>query len=417
MKKKASITFETARKAKLASYDFQKRSALDRKKALKALSENILSNIDLIIKNNKKDLANARKIKLSDSMIDRLLLNSPRISAMAEGVLAIANQNEVVGEITSQFQHENGMLIKKQRIPLGVIGMIFESRPNVVIDCAALAIKSGNAIILKGGSEAQYTNACLATITQESISQFIPKEVVQLIAKREQVKELLALKQFIDVMIPRGGEKLIQYVCDHAKMPVIAHFKGLCHGYIHSDANLENAISICMNAKVQRPGVCNAIETLLLHKDLPTSFKNKLFFALQSEKVELRVNKPLLKITKGLKLAIDLDWQTEYLDKILSVRQVKNLDEAISHIQKYGTRHTEFICTESADAAQKFVNQIDASCVLVNASSRFNDGGALGLGAEIGISTSKIHAYGPMGAKELTIERYVIEGHGQIRSS
>jgi glutamate-5-semialdehyde dehydrogenase len=293
LKKKTSITFEAARKAKLASYDFQKCTALDRKKALKALSENILANIDKIILNNKKDLANAKKSKLSEAMTDRLLLNSTRISAMAEGVLAIANQTEVVGEITSQIYHKNGMLIKKQRVPLGVIGMIFESRPNVVIDCAALAIKSCNAILLKGGSEAQSTNACLAKITQESISEFIPKEVVQLIAKREQVKELLTLKQFIDVIIPRGGEKLIQYVCEHAKMPVIAHFKGLCHGYIHSDANLENAISICMNAKVQRPGVCNAMETLLLHKDLPVSFLRKLFLALQNEKIELRVNKPL----------------------------------------------------------------------------------------------------------------------------
>lgn len=420
-----SPALEKAIKAKEASLAFSKSNSKDRNAALLEISNTLLSSSDAILAANQLDVDNAKKSGLSDALIDRLRLNPDRIKSMAHAVEAIAKQEEVVGVITSEHQRSDGLIIKKQRVPLGVIGMIFESRPNVVVDCAALAIKSGNAILLKGGREAENSNKALADVVRHSIKKFIPENVVQLVESRSEIADLLTLKDYIDVMIPRGGDQLIQYVYDNAKMPVIAHFKGICHGYVHADADLAKAKAICLNAKAQRPGVCNAMETLLLHKDLPAHFVEDLFNDFLKEGVELRldsslinssiINSTIFKNHPAIKSAQEEDWQTEYLDKVLSVKQVGHLSEAISHIQKYGTRHTEFICTKDPTAAQQFQQQIDASCVMVNASSRFNDGGELGLGAEIGISTTKIHAYGPMGAREMTIERFLVEGQGHIR--
>jgi glutamate-5-semialdehyde dehydrogenase len=347
------------------------------------------------------------------------MLDEARIEDMAKGVKAIATQDEVVGEFYKEFTNDEGLRIKRQRVPLGVILMIFESRPNVVIDCAALALKSSNAIILKGGKEAKHSNEILGKIIQDTLEGRLPIESVQVLASdsREEVNELLQLDEYIDVVIPRGGEKLIEHVYKNAKMPVIAHFKGLCHMYLDKDADLTKALDLVINSKTQRTGVCNAIETLLIHEDLPADFKKKLVKELESKGTELRVDDSFIKSSgMELKLATDEDWATEYLDNILSIKTVTSIDEAIDHIDQYGSFHTESIVSESQSAQEEFMSRVDASCVAINASSRFNDGGQLGLGAELGISTTKFHAYGPMGAEQMTTSRYVIVGDGNIRS-
>ncbi|RME15908.1 MAG: glutamate-5-semialdehyde dehydrogenase [Bdellovibrio sp.] len=402
-----------AKEAKEAAKNLLGFTEEQRQKALLSIAETLRESTDSILEANKKDI-NASQ-DLNSALKDRLLLTPERVEAMARSVESIAYQPAVVGEIVEEYRRPNGLLVRRERIPLGVIAMVFESRPNVVIDGAALAIKSGNAIILKGGKEAYYSNLILSQIVKKAIAPFLPENSVQLIETREEVAELLKLNQYIDLMIPRGGARLIQFVYDHATMPVVAHFAGLCHGYVHKDADLQKALSICLNAKVSRPGVCNAMETLLLHKELPHEFLKTLANQFLENKVELRGCSEFQKINPNILPATDADWDTEYLEKILSVKIVSSLEEAISHIQKHGTHHTEFICTTSPNVAEKFKNQIDASCIMINASSRFNDGGELGLGAEMGISTSKVHAYGPMGAREITTTRFIVEGDGQIR--
>lgn len=391
---------------------------ITRKKVLEEMANHLLNRKDDIIAANEKDLKNASDAGLTSAMMDRLKLDSPRIEAMVSGVRAIAAQKEVVGTFESEFTNKNGLQIKRQRVPLGVILMIFESRPNVVVDCAALAIKSSNAIILKGGKEAKYSNEILHHIIQEAIEKYIPKDAVQVLASdnREVINELLSLNEYIDVVIPRGGEKLVRFVYDHAKMPVIAHFQGLCHMYLDKAADLDKALKLVLNAKTQRTGVCNAIETLLIHQDLLPRFAKTLTDALQAKGTELRVDEEF-EAAVGTKLnrATDEDWATEYLDNILSIKTVHSLDEAISHIDQYGSFHTESIVSEDKEACDKFLSSVDASCVMINASTRFNDGGELGLGAELGISTTKLHAYGPMGAEQMTITRYVVVGDGHVR--
>ncbi len=296
--------------------------------------------------------------------------------------------------------------------------MIFESRPNVVIDCAALAIKSSNAIILKGGKEAKHSNEILGQIIHQSIAKYIPTESVQVISSedRNQVTDLLKMKQYIDVVVPRGGEKLINFVYENASMPVIAHFKGLCHMYIDKEADLKKALTLTINSKTQRTGVCNAIETLLVHQDLLNDWSPILTQELQKRGTELRVDERFLKASKAnLTEATESDWQTEYLDNILSIKTVNNLEDALKHIATYGSNHTECIVSENHDTNNRFLSCVDASCVMINASSRFNDGGQLGLGAELGISTTKFHSYGPMGAAQMTATRYVVMGDGHIR--
>jgi glutamate-5-semialdehyde dehydrogenase len=406
-----------AKQAQQAKLDFIKVSEQDRIKAILEIAKALDANKQELIQANQHDILAAKQDQLSKAMIDRLEMNESRINALIDSVKAIANQEQVVGEITQTMTRPDGLIIQKQRIPLGVIGMIFESRPNVVIDCSCLAIKSGNCIILKGGKEAKHSNLYLAKLVQQAISKYIPKLVVQLIESRQNVSQLLDQVGLVDVIIPRGGEKLIEYVYKNSKIPVIAHFKGLCHIYIDADANLEHAINIVINAKTQRPGVCNAVETLLLHKDLPIEFVDQLFNALIAKETELRVCDNTNTSLKNLKSATEDDWETEYLDNILSVKTISNLDEAIKHIQIFGSHHTEAIISNTKDHLEKFQNQVDASSIMLNASTRFNDGGEYNLGAELGISTTKLHAYGPMGAKEMTTERYVVVGDGHIRGA
>jgi glutamate-5-semialdehyde dehydrogenase len=407
-----------AKEAKIASKKLMSLDHTTRKKILLDMAENLLKRKQDIVKANEQDLAFAEKSNLNASMKDRLKLNEARIADMVQGVRSVAEQEEVVGTYHKEFTDKTGLKIKRQRIPLGVILMIFESRPNVVVDCAALAIKSSNAIILKGGKEAKHSNEILGAIIQESIAKYIPKEAVQVLASdnRKVIDELLELDEFIDVVIPRGGEKLIHHVHEHAKMPVIAHFQGLCHMYLDKDANIEKAIKLVLNAKTQRTGVCNAIETLLVHKELVGKIAKDLTRELKEKKTELRTDKVFMENAGvELKVATEEDWATEYLDNILSIKTVDSLEDAINHIDTYGSHHTEVIVSENQEACEKFLSSVDASCVMVNASSRFNDGGQLGLGAELGISTTKLHAYGPMGAEQMTTTRFVIIGDGHIR--
>jgi glutamate-5-semialdehyde dehydrogenase len=391
---------DIAKKAKEASLKLQGLPEEMRLTALDAISKALLTHKDEILLENKKDLEEARKNNLSPALIDRLTLSEKSIIALSLMCTDVANQKQVVGMIVETQKRADGLLIQKQRIPIGVIGMIFESRPNVVIDGAALAIKSGNAIILKGGKEAQYSNRKLFEIIQAAIHAVLPEGSVHLVETREDVAELLKCDQYIDLMVPRGGSSLIQYVKAHAQMPVVAHDKGLCHLYVHSDCAID-AVNVVLNAKVQRPGVCNALETLILHHSYPKN--QEIITALKTAGVE--VKDP----------ATDADYSTEWLDKKISLKYVNNHLEAIEHIKKYSSHHTEAILAQDPKVIEDFMNSLDASCIAINASTRFNDGGELGLGAELGISTSKLHAYGPMGAQEMTTTRFIVTGNGHIR--
>lgn len=409
---------ELAKNSKKASKQLMKLTHDKRTLILKKIADNLLLHKSQIITANQLDIKSAQEAGLNAAMIDRLKLNEEIIENMARGVITIAQQDEVVGKFEDEFTNPLGLKIKKQRIPLGVILMIFESRPNVVVDCAALAIKSSNAIILKGGKEAKHSNEILGKIIQNSIEQEIPKEAVQVLAsdEREVINQLLQLNQYIDVVIPRGGPKLVEFVHQNAKMPVIAHFQGLCHMYLDKDADLNKAVELVLNAKTQRTGVCNAIETLLIHQNLLPSLAKKLSLELLNKGTELRVDQDFMKAAgRDFQLATEQDWATEYLDNILAIKSVASLDEAIEHIDKYGSYHTECIVSQNQAACDQFLSSVDASCIMVNASSRFNDGGQLGLGAELGISTTKIQAYGPMGAQQMTTTRFVVTGDGHIR--
>lgn len=406
-------TIQIAQEAKAASRELLGLSEDVRVFALEAIAINILSNLEVILKENKKDLKLAQNSKLSSAIIDRLTLTQNSLIKLAHMCLDIADQPQVIGMITEHHTRRDGLVIQKERIPLGVIGMIFESRPNVIIDGAALAIKSGNAIILKGGKEAANSNRILFEIVRTAIENILPIGSVGLIENREAVSELLKLADYIDLMVPRGGSQLIKYVKANATMPVVAHDKGLCHIYVHHDADESIVIPIILNSKTQRPGVCNAVETLLLHQDYPQN--KQVIEALLNQGVEIRGCVKTQKLHPKVKLAKLEDYETEYLDKIISVKMVKNEIEAIHHIQKHSSHHTEAILTRNEDVSRLFLNSLDASCLVINASTRFNDGGELGLGAELGISTSKLHAYGPMGAKEMTTTRFLIKGSGQTR--
>ncbi len=412
--------YELAKKSKEASRVLRGMSHDDRKKILLKLATTLEESYKEIIAENKKDMMAAENSDLSQALKDRLMLDEQRVQSMIQGVREIAEQPEVVGEYSNEFKNSEGLIIKRQRIPLGVILMIFESRPNVVVDCAALALKSSNAILLKGGKEAKYSNAILGKIIQSSISEFIPETSVQVLSSdnREEVNALLSMDDCIDVVIPRGGEKLIEHVYKSAKMPVIAHFKGLCHMYIDNEADNKKALDLIVNAKTQRTGVCNAVETLLIHKDKLVDLAEPIVKSLKEKGTEIRVDEEFQKSSGNYDLikATDVDWSTEYLSNILSIRTVESIDQAIEHINQFGTFHTEAIVSENKDHCEKFQRNVDASCIAVNASTRFNDGGQLGLGAELGISTTKFHAYGPMGAEQMTTTRYVIEGNGHVRS-
>jgi len=373
---------------------------------------------DDIIETNKLDIASARASGVSSAFLDRLTLNPARIEGMVQGLRQVASLADPVGEIISSRVRPNGLKVQRVRVPLGVIGIIYESRPNVTVDAAGLALKAGNAVILRGGSEAISSNVRLVQILcQASSKAGIPDHAVQLIetTDRQAVYELLKLDDYLEAIIPRGGPELIELVRKNSTVPVIAHGKGLCHIYVDEAADLRMALSIVLNAKVQRPGVCNALETLLVHQAITQEFLPQVCDRLSRAGVEVRGDRKVCQVVPQALEASEADWETEYLDLILAIKVVSSLDEALGHISQYGSGHSEAIVTSNQSNAKRFLQEIDAAAVYVNASTRFTDGGEFGLGAEMGISTQKLHARGPMGLQELTSYKYIIYGNGQVR--
>ncbi len=412
---------QIAKRAKEACPVLSGLNSGQKNRALEQMARALIKKTGSILKENKRDMELAEKAGHPRTFLDRLLLTEATLREMAQGLLEVVQLPDPVGEVTGLWLRPNGLQVGRMRIPLGVIGFIYESRPNVTVDAAGLCLKSGNAVILKGGSEAIHSNLILTQILQECLSQGgIPKGAIQIIptTDREATAELLKLEETIDLVIPRGGEGLIRMVTAQARMPVLKHYKGVCHVFVDKGADMEMAYRICLNAKVQRPGVCNAMETLLVHKDVAKAFLPGMAKRFRKEGVEIRGCPQTLKIIgkgKGLREAAEEDWYEEYLDLILAVRVVEGMEEAMAHIRQYGSSHTEAIITQDYDRAREFLKSVDSSVVLVNASTRFNDGNQLGLGAEIGISTSKLHAFGPMGLTELTTTKFIVFGQGQVR--
>ncbi|MGE5310757.1 MAG: glutamate-5-semialdehyde dehydrogenase [Nitrospirota bacterium] len=387
-------------------------------RALRATAALLRQRRDDICAENDKDLVAAEKAGLTGAKLDRLRITDRVLEEMAAGLEEVAQLPDPVGAVTRMWTRPNGLQVGRMRIPLGVICIIYESRPNVTVDAAGLCLKAGNAVILRGGSEAIHSNGVLTRILQEAFQKGgLPDKAVQLVGStdRRAVTELLRQEELIDLVIPRGGESLIRFVVEHAKMPVLKHYKGVCHIFVDEDADLDMAETVCMNAKVQRPGVCNAMETLLVHEKVAKAFLPRVARALEAAKVELRGCPHTLAILPHIKAAAPDDWGMEFLDLILAVRVVPDMATAVQHIETYGSQHTEAIITSDYRRAHQFLQLVDSSVVLVNASTRFNDGYQLGLGAEIGISTSKLHAFGPMGVEELTTTKFVVYGNGQIR--
>jgi len=367
---------------------------------------------------NAQDMERGRANGLSDAVLDRLKLDDARIDAMAQGLREVAAQPDPLGVVTQRDVRPNGVVIERQRIPLGLIAMIYEARPNVTADAAALCLKAGNAVLLRGGSEARASNAAIAACLHAALrAEALPEAAVSLVADpaREHVLELLHLSDLIDLAIPRGGESLIHFVAEHARVPVIKHYKGVCHLYVDASVDVAQALDLLVDGKASRPGVCNALETLLVHRDVAAGFLPRAMERLAARGVEVRGCERSRAIVPQMRQAMEADYAAEYLDFIIAVRVVDDLDAALAHIARFGSDHTEVIATTDASAAEAFVRGTRSSAVMVNASSRFNDGGQLGLGAEIGISTTRLHAYGPMGAQSLTIERFVVRGEGQVR--
>ncbi len=408
-----------AKAAKAVAPKLATLSSAVKDQALLKMAEGLLKAATYLMEENKKDLEYAQRKGLSRAMIDRLTLTEKVIEGMAQSLREIAAQPDPVGEVVKMWRRPNGLWVGKMRIPLGVIGVIYESRPNVTSDAAGLCLKAGNAVILRGGSEAINSNLAIAKVIQEALeASGIPKEAVQVVpfTDREAVREMLKLEDYIDLIIPRGGEELIRFVTENSRIPVIKHYKGVCHIFVDASADLKMALEVCFNAKVQRPGVCNAMETLLVHKDIAPVFLPVMGEKFREAGVELRGCPRTREILPWAKEATEEDWYAEYLDLILAVRVVDSIDEAIDHILRYGSKHTDAIITSDYRNAQRFIREVDSSTVLVNASTRFSDGYQFGLGAEIGISTTKLHAFGPMGAEDLTTTKYIVYGDGQIRT-
>ena len=395
-------------------------SADQKNAALKKIAKQIKQDAAYIKDENKKDLIRAKKMGLSVPMIDRLTLTDATLKSMTSALIEVARLEDPVGSIVRTWMRPNGLQVSRMRIPLGVIGIIYESRPNVTVDAAGLCLKAGNAVILRGGSEALNSNQALANIIRRALERSgLPECAVQVIAVRDRsaINALLKQDELIDLIIPRGGEGLIRFVVEHSKIPVLKHFKGVCHVYVDASADLDMAQKICFNAKVQRPGVCNAMETLLVHQSVAEKFLPPMAKRFSAAGVELRGCSVTCRILPQARKACAEDWPAEFLDLVLAVKVVDDMNEAIAHVANYGSNHTEAIVTRDYESARRFVREVDSSVVLVNASTRFNDGGQLGLGAEIGISTSKVHAFGPMGLEELTTTKFVVFGNGQIRKS
>ena len=414
-----NYTLELGIKAKNAEPSIAGASTKSKNNALAAISKALKENAALIISENAKDLQTAKENGMSEAMQDRLKLDEKRIEGMAKGVDELIAMNDPIGQVIDGFVRPNGLKITKTRVPLGVIGIIFESRPNVTVDAAALCLKAGNAVILKGGKEAIYSNICLEKIMREALEKTgLPADIIQVVenTSRETTNELMKLNGYVDVLIPRGSARLIQAVVTTATVPVIETGAGNCHVYIDKSADIDMAVNITDNSKTQRPSVCNAIESLLVHKDIADAFLPMIAERFKSHNVKIYgCDKTIEILGNSVEKATDTEYATEFNDYIIAVKVVDSIDEAISHIRKYSTRHSECIVTQSLDDARKFQHEVDAAAVYVNASTRFTDGGEFGYGAEIGISTQKLHARGPMGLSELTTVKYLIDGNGQIR--
>ena len=409
-----------AKDAQDASRKMVNISATIKNAVLIDMADALLKSRESIFSANKKDVAKARTAKMSLALIDRLTLNEKRIKDMSETLYAVAKLNDPVGEEIRAWRIPNGLWIHKVRVPIGVIAIIYESRPNVTADCIGLCFKSGNSVILRGGSESLNSNLAIYKVLKAVLKKHnIPEGAVNLITTpdRRAIDELLKLNEYIDLVMPRGGEGLINKVVKCSRIPVIKHYKGICHVYIDEWADLNMAHKICFNAKVQRPGVCNAMESMLVHKDIAIRFLPGMLKELSEAGVEIRGCPMTKKIAKNIKIksATEKDYRTEYLDLILSVKVVETLDEAIDHVNNYGSHHSDSIVTENYEHALKFLRQVDSACVYANASTRFTDGNQFGMGAEIGISTDKLHARGPMALEELTTYKYMVFGSGQVR--
>lgn len=417
-----SLKQEIIKIGKLAKQASCELALLDRKTKddiLRDMANCLEAKTDFLLKENALDSAGAKTQKYPQALIDRLTLNQKRILQMANSLRQIADLNDPVGEILRSWTRPNGLLIEKVRVPIGVIGIIYESRPDVTSDCAGLCLKSGNSVILKGGSEAVNSNLAIFKCLKEVIKKHnLPEGAINLISTTERIAVdiLLAMDDYVDLIIPRGGEGLIREVARKSRIPVVKHYKGICHVYVDADADLNMAEKICFNAKVQRPGVCNAMESMLVHKDIAIRFLPGMIKKFKQANVQIRGCPITKKIGKeNIKLAKGKDFATEYLDFILSVKVVEDLDEAIEHINKFGTHHSDSIISDDEKASAQFLKRVDSACVYVNASTRFTDGNQFGMGAEIGISTDKLHARGPMALEELCSYKYKIYGQGQIR--
>ena len=411
---------EMGRKAKEASKKMLTLDTRIKNKALVMIAEELINKKEEIKEANRIDLENGKKEGLSFALLDRLELTDKRIEAMSQGLMEIAAFTDPIGEILTGWKHKNGMTIEKKRVPLGVLGIIYESRPNVTIDSAGLAIKSSNAVILRGSANAINSNIYLSRLFNEmGVKAGLPENSVQLIENtdRKMVNELVKMNQYIDVLIPRGGKGLKKFIIENATIPVIETGAGVCHVFVDESAKMENVLPIIKNAKTQRPSTCNSIETVLVHKNIADGILPELTDMLIKSGVELRYSKEALDIVNrnDVKTANEEDFGAEYLDMIMSLKLVENVDEAIEYINNHSTQHSDSIITESIDNAEKFLNEVDSAAVYLNASTRFSDGGEFGYGGEIGISTQKLHARGPMGVRELTTTKYIIRANGQIR--
>lgn len=414
-----STIMKMAKEARTAAMEIARCPSNKKNEVLLKIADKIEAQITYIQEENQKDIAMAKDMGLSDAMMDRLTVTDATVISMAKGLREVSRLDDPVGSKSKSWLRPNGLEVSRMRIPLGVIGIIYESRPNVTIDAAGLCLKAGNAVILRGGSEALHSNQALASIISRALAETgLPEKAVQIvpIRDREAVKILLNQEEFIDLIIPRGGEGLIRFVVENSTIPVLKHYKGVCHIYIDDGADLEMAQNICFNAKVQRPGVCNSMETMLVHRSISREFLPQMAERFIKAGVEIRGCPETCRILPDALKADPEDWPEEYLDLVLAVKIVEDMNQAVSHITRYGSKHTEAIVTGDYRRARRFVRDVDSSVVLVNASTRFNDGGELGLGAEIGISTSKLHAFGPMGVEELTTTKFVVFGDGQIRT-
>jgi glutamate-5-semialdehyde dehydrogenase len=412
------VITEICQRAKVASAELAKVSAEVRNKALYNMADALERNCSTILEANTKDVESARTKGVKEALVDRLIVDKKRVNSMASNLREVAKLPDAVGEIVKTWTRPNGLIIGLLRVPLGVIGIIYESRPDVTSEASGLCIKSGNAIILRGGSDAINSNMAIGNSLRTALEETgLNKDVIQVVpvTDRAHAEKLMTMREYVDVLIPRGGANLIKTVVQKSTVPVIETGTGNCHIYVEEDADLSRAIDIVINAKCQRPGTCNAAEKLIVHKNVAKQFLPKVISALNLNGVEVRVDQKTMDLIPNLKPAVEEDWGTEYLDLIIAIKLVESIDEAIAHINKYGTKHSESILTKDFNKALKFINEVDAAAVYWNASTRFTDGNQFGLGAEIGISTQKLHARGPMSAQQLTTTKFFILGRGHIR--